>query len=317
MIDDVIALRQALADAGFSPIPCQGKRPPMEGWEKKLITNPAEIVMWARLFPNADNAGILTRTTPTIDSDILNPEAAEAIEALIRERLEERGYILVRTGRAPKRAIPLRTDAPFKKIVGNVIAPDGSKQKVELLGDGQQVVVFGIHPETGRPYGWHGGEPGTVRWEELPYITEAEARALIKDIVELLVAEFGYTRPSRRAKDGARPHNGASTETVAGTGWGQLIGNIHDGIELHDSTCALAAKLVRSGMVDAAAVNLIRAEMETSAVPQDDRWMCRGRCGRRGRNLAMPNLARPGYRKLQTAACGKPSPHKNRHHGSS
>jgi Bifunctional DNA primase/polymerase, N-terminal len=162
--DQIIALRQALADAGFSPIPCNGKKPPMEEWQKKLVTNPAEIALWSRLFPEATNTGILTRVTPTIDANILNPEAAEAIEALIRERLEERGYILVRTGRAPKHAIPLRTDVPLKKIVGNVVAPDGSAQKVELLGDGQRVVVHGIHPETGRPYGWHGGEPGAVRW---------------------------------------------------------------------------------------------------------------------------------------------------------
>ena len=49
---------------------------------------------------------------PTLDIDVLNPEAAEAVRALIKERFEERGYIPVRTGKAPKFAIPFRTETP-------------------------------------------------------------------------------------------------------------------------------------------------------------------------------------------------------------
>lgn len=74
---------------------------------------------------------------PTFDIDVLNPEASEAVEVLVRERFEERGHILVRIGLAPKRAIPFRTDKPFDKIEVNFIAPDGSAgQKFELLSDG-------------------------------------------------------------------------------------------------------------------------------------------------------------------------------------
>jgi hypothetical protein len=111
------------------------------------LNGPNEIASWERFLPHAASTGILTKYVPTIDIDILNPGA---VEALARERFEERGRFLVRFGNAPKRAVLLRTDAPFKKIVGNVIASDGSKQKIELLGDGQQVVVFGIPPATGK-----------------------------------------------------------------------------------------------------------------------------------------------------------------------
>jgi AAA domain/Bifunctional DNA primase/polymerase, N-terminal len=266
-------LRQALRHAGFSPIPVEGKIPAPKAWQQKVNCNAEEIASWSRFFPEAASTGILTRATPTIDIDILNPEAAEAIEALARERFEERGYFLVRIGQAPKRAIPLRTDAPFKKIVGNVIAPDGSEQKIELLGDGQQVVVFGIHPSTGKPYSWHGGEPGAVRWEDLPYVSTSEAKAFVDDAVRLLVEEHGYkaatARPKERAKgNGAEiPHSGAD--------WAWLIANIRDGRELHDSTCALAAKLLAAGMNDAAAVNVIRGAMESSTVPHDERWQAR------------------------------------------
>jgi hypothetical protein len=75
--------------------------------------------------------------------------------------------------------------------------------------------------------------------------------------------EYGYTASQR---PGAGPNPGG------GTDWAELIANIHGGRELHDSICALAAKLVRSGMTDAAAVNFIRGVMESGAAPKDARW---------------------------------------------
>src|SRR5580704_15310719 len=121
----VAELRNSLRCAGYSPIPVNGKRPASEAWEQKLVTNPDEIALWDKVFPYAKNTGILTRITPTIDIDILNPEAAVAVEELARERFEERGYFLVRTGQSPKRAILLRTLEPFKKIQALLIAPNG------------------------------------------------------------------------------------------------------------------------------------------------------------------------------------------------
>src|SRR5262249_17379276 len=156
------------------------------------------ISSWTRFYPNAENTGILTRNTPCIDIDILNPEASKAIEDLARERFDERGFILVRTGKAPKRAILLRTDKPFQKIVGKVTAPDGDcEQKIELLCDGQQVIVSGIHPETGQRYSWHGGLPTKIKWEDLPYVSEADAKQFVADAVTLLEG-YGYTPAQAR-----------------------------------------------------------------------------------------------------------------------
>jgi hypothetical protein len=41
---------------------------------------------------------VLTRTSPAFDIDILDPEAAEAVERLARERFEESGVFPVRFG---------------------------------------------------------------------------------------------------------------------------------------------------------------------------------------------------------------------------
>jgi Bifunctional DNA primase/polymerase, N-terminal len=203
------AARLALLNAGFSPIPVEGKRPPLKEWQKAQA-NATEIELWERLFPAAKNTGVLTARTPFIDIDLLAPEAAEAIEALARGRFEGRGRLLVRFGRAPKRAIPFRAVVPFKKVAASVIAPDGTEgQKIEVLGLGQQIVVDGIHPETMQPYHWRDSKPGTIKWDDLPLITEAEAREFLDEAVQLLVEKHGYTVGATRPKGKARAGNGA------------------------------------------------------------------------------------------------------------
>jgi hypothetical protein len=124
----------------------------------------------------------------------LNHPAAEAAEALARERYENLGYFLVRIGLPPKRAILFHTTEPFKKLSVTLIAPNGKDEKIEFLGDGQQLACFGIHPDTREPYRWHGGEPGQIAREDLPHIREEEARTLLEDIAELLIREHGYER---------------------------------------------------------------------------------------------------------------------------
>jgi hypothetical protein len=213
MSDDVTALRRRLRAKGFAPIPVSGKIPALEGWQLKHDTNDAEIGLCAKLYPYSQNTGMLTRLVPTLDIDILNPEAAAAVEGLARERLDERSYLPVRFGRSPKRALPFRTDEPFKKIGVALIAADGDKtQKLELLCDGQQLVVAGIHPGTLKPYGWHGPQPGEIAREELAYIVEAEARALEEDAAELLVREYGYRK--QVAKPRKKKANGPAAEAT-------------------------------------------------------------------------------------------------------
>ena len=157
------------------------------------------LKMWARTWPRASNTGILTKFTPTLDVDILNELAAIAIEDLVRERFEERGYILPRIGKPPKRAIPFRTIDPFAKIVVNLITANGSTgEKIEFLASGQQFVADGIHPDTGAPYAWPLGNPIDIAHDDLPDINAAEAQQLVDDIVELLCRDFGYTRAAGR-----------------------------------------------------------------------------------------------------------------------
>ncbi|MGO9049926.1 MAG: bifunctional DNA primase/polymerase [Xanthobacteraceae bacterium] len=113
-LDRATACRKQLLAVGFLPLPCNGKIPPIVGWSDIEATDKI-IDRWASQYSEAINTGIITRTTPAIDLDILHQEAADALEQLAREHFEERGNILVRFGQAPKRLILLRTDEPFKK----------------------------------------------------------------------------------------------------------------------------------------------------------------------------------------------------------
>jgi hypothetical protein len=258
-------IRLLLRQAGFDPLPVSGKVPSLKEWEKRTDTSDGDIAMWSKLYPNAGNTGALTRLMPTLDADIHNPEAAEAIEQMVRERFEDHGTVLVRIGNAPKRAFPFRANKPFKKLTVNLVAPNGGAEKIELLCDGQQVVVAGIHPDTNRPYAWFGGELGAVKLAVLPYLDEAAARALVTAVVDLLVREHGYQSGATRPKPTGG--NGAGQAD-----WQYLLDNIRAGHELHDSIRDLAAKMVCAGMGGGAVVNHLRALMDSSTAAHDDRW---------------------------------------------
>jgi hypothetical protein len=280
---ETTALRLRLTRAGFTPLPLYGKAPPnkknnkrrsMTEWEQTDNVTREMIEMWGKTWPDAGNTGVLTKQMPTIDVDINNEEAARAVEDHVREHFEERGYVLSRIGQPPKRAMPFRTDEPFDKITINLIAANGSEEeKIEFLSDGQQVVVAGIHPDTKQPYRWHSGEPGQIARHDLPYIREDEAQHLVDEIIELLVRDFNYQRAPMRPRRKSNGGKGFTIDTRSGAAdWQYLIDNIRAGRELHDSLRDLAAKLIASGMSAGAAVNHLRALMEGSTEPHDERW---------------------------------------------
>jgi Bifunctional DNA primase/polymerase, N-terminal len=266
------------------PLPAAGKAIYLEGWQTANIT-PEAIVSWERgRYQSYRNTGVRTKYTPAFDIDIKEQAAAEAVEAMVRDRFGGRGKVLLRIGMAPKRALLFRTESPFNKISRSLIAADGSAgQKFEFLGDGQQIVADGIHPDTKRPYTWYGGTPWEVPASALPLITEAEARALVYDAAALLVERFGY-RHANQSRAG---------ESKGALDWGTLESNICDGVELHDSLRDLAWRLVLAGTPRDVAMRYLRTLMNASATPRDDRWQDRYDSIPRLVDSAMKKAARP------------------------
>ena len=198
-------VRLRLIEHGYTPVPLHGKVPPLQNWQRLENVSREQITMWAKTWSDARNTGALTRFMPTLDVDVLAPDAVRAVVEHVREKFEERGYVPARVGEAPKTALVFRTLAPFAKIITNLVAPNGdTSQKIELLADGQQVVVDGTHPITRQPYRWQGGTPLEIARDELADIDADEAQQLVDEVVEILVRDFGYTRAKER-RASARP----------------------------------------------------------------------------------------------------------------
>jgi hypothetical protein len=272
------ATRLKLREQGHSPIPVKGKKPLIKEWQKLGGISAEEISRLTVERADHTNTGVLTALAPVLDLDIKDAAAAEAAEQLVRARYGESGKILIRIGSAPKRAIPFQTAKPFDKIAVDLVAPNGdTSQKIELMCDGQQVVVAGIHPDTGKPYTWFGGDLTEVSRYDLPHLNQAEARMLVQDVVELLVTEHGYKLAPTRPKANGNGHTSSDSfddllvVDPAGD-WAFLIGKILKGADLHGSIVSLSAKMITSGMNGGAVLNLIQGLMDQSSAPRDERY---------------------------------------------
>lgn len=155
----ITEIRLRLRANGYEPIPVKGKSPHIRGWQQLGGATPEQIESWERDYPDHTNTGILTRFTPCLDLDITDEILANAVVEFVRGWCGKSGGVMLRrVGQAPKCAIFFRTIVPFKKISMPLVGPDGKQHKIEMLGDGQQAVVHGIHPGTGRPYEWPDGQ---------------------------------------------------------------------------------------------------------------------------------------------------------------
>ena len=250
--DPIADLRMRLRQAGYSPLPLVGKRPVCEGWQNQTDVTDHEIDLWARAHPAATNTGVLTRLVPTLDIDILDEEAARAVEELIHSHFDDLGCVLPRVGQAPKRCYPFRTDDPFAKILINLVTPNGGEERIEFLGDGQQFVVHGIHPDTRRPYQWPKGD----------LIQFARGEPSVRHLPRRGAAARRRDRaPSRRTLRLSR--EGGSLARQRG-GWRRRRPSVGPQSHRPRRACPLRDEApFASGMGDAAVVAFLRAQVRS------------------------------------------------------
>jgi AAA domain/Bifunctional DNA primase/polymerase, N-terminal len=301
--DPLAALRLKLRRAGYFPVPCEGKRPPLKGWQDKFATNADEISLWSKSWHMARNTGALARHSPALDIDLTDEDAAEAIETLVGNLFED-GRILVRIGKAPKRLIPFRTAAPFKKLILAVTAPNGVKAKLEFLGDGQQYIVDGVHPETRNAYCWHGADHlADVSARDLPLVRDdTHAQEVLDQIGAMLVAEHGYTLEPKQAQPNADHPRGYPAD------WSELTRRVLTGVDIHDAMVSLSASHASCGMPIEGSTRTLRALLLASALPRDERF--------RERINDVERRVRSGYAKFAPAAEQEATPDDTLHwHG--
>jgi hypothetical protein len=155
------------------------------------------IRSWETEYPHLTNTGIRTARTPVVDIDIIDETAVKAVLRLFGHGQR----ILYRTGRAPKIAIPCRTSDPYPKKIHQYRAPDGSEHKIEILGDGQQMAAFGIHPDTRQPFRWHPESIADVDRADLPQMWERTAERVLDQCDDVLRRMgWEYLRPKNRER---------------------------------------------------------------------------------------------------------------------
>ena len=156
------------------PIKAGSKRPSIAGWQNVRAQIPHLDDWLSRGFKGA---GVLTHNTPAIDLDILDDDVAGQMSSFVEKMLPEAPR---RTGLAPKTLYVCKTDAPFTKMASRAYEDFlGCVHRVEILGSGQQFVAFAEHPDTKKPYDWHGRPLSEIDRDDLPELTLQDAQEII------------------------------------------------------------------------------------------------------------------------------------------
>jgi hypothetical protein len=211
MLNEISQRRVRYIKAGYEPLPCIGKRPAPAGWSKMQIDLDAPVA-WGAVYPNATNTGIRTQRAPAVDIDVYDAAMADRVEAVLQSAVS--APLRKRIGMPPKRLIPFRCDTPFSKIIAKFKSPNDDKiHTVEVLGDGQQYIAEGIHPDTGLPYTWEGGDLLDVDRGQLPLLDEDTAREFIARVRAIMLgAGWAEADGGGKAKTNGAGKSGNGTE---------------------------------------------------------------------------------------------------------
>lgn len=177
---------------GYQVIPVRGKRPAIEEWQSIEITT-ERVNHWASNGQAECSVGIRTGQGDcaiyAFDCDIYNGTVAKAVRTAFWERF---GEAPLRIGQMPKSLSVYRGESGFAKINSPVwVDPEGKEHKVELLGDGQQFVAYGIHQGTGKPYEWKGADLLSMESFEVPHIDLVEVAQWINtELPKLIPADW-------------------------------------------------------------------------------------------------------------------------------
>lgn len=188
-------LFKTLSRNGYTPVPIlpEGKAPgaydfeldrwaPMQRWQSYLDHPAPQSLLdtWSYWYPeDAPRIGVLTGDLVAVDIDATDRLLAEYAIELAYQTLGTSPFH--RIGKAPKTMLFYRADKRLRKIMSKSFTVNGQdKQRVEILGEGQQCVLIGEHPETGKPYTQPGLKLQDYKLSELPVVTEEQLRTFIR-----------------------------------------------------------------------------------------------------------------------------------------
>ena len=197
--DPLADLRLLLLANGYTPLPADAKGVLPKGWSnvvdgKQCGIRPTadDIPTWSTQYPQWQSTA-LRCGEPLAGVDVDVPDEAVAKQIQIEAMWHFALAHPIRVGNPPKFLIACRTPKPFGKLwTDKYLLPGGGDARVEVLCQGQQFIAYGIHPRTGEPYKWFGGDPATIPAAELPEATREEIVEFLKACEEILAAQ-GWT----------------------------------------------------------------------------------------------------------------------------
>lgn len=189
-----------LVETGYPVVPLsKGKKhPTTPNWQNSPLTAQA-----CRQRPEGEGVGVLCGYGDTpicaIDVDFRGTDAeAKALFDALCKAYPACAMAVYRVGRAPKFALLFRAEGRWLKQTTLEYVKNGdesTKSQLEVLGKGQQIVLYHTHPETGLPYSYPyallSGEPTDVPAAELPLVTYEGVQTLC-DTFEKIVESNGW-----------------------------------------------------------------------------------------------------------------------------
>lgn len=175
------------------------------GWQDVRATE-ADLASWAQWeADHGAGVGLQARSFPALDIDVTDAPFSDTLAALAGLML---GDAPERIGRAPKRLLAYRlaegAEAIRKtRLVFTLPSTGETEHAIEVLGAGQQYVVAGTHPGTGKPYEWTDGRsPADMGAGGLTAVTPDQIEAYL-DQAAVEITRAGGVIVSRTAQGSA------------------------------------------------------------------------------------------------------------------
>ena len=220
---------------GYDTTPVLGKKPKLTAWP----TRPPNALEFGK-HSNC-NLGVLCgglHNLVAIDIDVLDQACANELEKLMTEEL---GYAPKRVGKAPKLLLIYRcTESREKKQTAEYLI-DGEKAQVEFLGEGQQFVASGIHPDTKQPYRWPGDRLIDLPPIELTEVSPAQLDA-VREMADSILAVYGAPKGQTKSHGATKLNLGLPIKNS------DRIQKIKNGEAWHLPMVELTGSLVQKGL---------------------------------------------------------------------
>ena len=210
-------LRQSMAANGWAPIPLltNDKAVKISNWSNLAREDRSHF---AQQPVRADmaNTGFLCDGLRVVDIDIDDREYVLHVGRIAMRVLGERP-MMRRRSNSHRLAFVYRAaeGAPSKMSV------TGKHGKVEILGRGQQLHAFGLHPSGGELV-WQPGAPGEIAVDDLQVVAVSQVDLFLQEVAELLEAQAPVQAQAPAAQPELRPITPAARELNIGYQQGQI-----------------------------------------------------------------------------------------------